>query len=149
MVSKHRLWTFKVIPGNNSVGFLLQVPGNPNISIPPQGTVFHLMLTEEQAMRIKMELEKLECKVQVKCMEGESSEQVAEREALLGFQRENVVWPTLSCTDCFWFDPLNADCPCMLDSSTETIIQAAREANPKAVEDESACPLKQGALEIQ
>jgi len=137
MTSRHDLWMFRVRGGR---AFTFQLEGNPTAVHNGISSVFHLMLTDEQAGELTSVIESYECEV-VECRktEEQTKDQAVERNRLRGVGRENKAWPTAECPECFWFDPTLEDEPCGYLMWTVETIEGALEAHKKARLDVQAC----------
>jgi hypothetical protein len=137
MSSGHDLWTFRIRGGR---AFACQPEGNPSVVHDGVVSVFHLMLTEAQAKDLTALIESYECEVlDARPTESQSEEQKAERDLLRGVGREDKVWPTAGCPDCFWFDPTLEDDPCGYLMWTVEIIETALDSHKKARLDVQRC----------
>jgi hypothetical protein len=123
------------------VPFTFQLEGNPTAVHDGVASVFHLMLTEAQARELTGVIEEHGCEViDAREAERQTEEQKEERDKLRGVGREDKVWPTASCPECFWFDPTQDDEPCGYIVWTVETIEAALESHKKARIDVQECP---------
>lgn len=137
MSSGHELWTFRIRGGR---AFTLRLKGNPSAEHDGVASVFHLMLTDAQAQELTTLIESHGCEILISHKaEGQSDEQKVERDRLRGVDREDKVWPTARCPECFWFDPTLEDDPCGYLMWTVETIEAALDAHKKARVDVQAC----------
>ena len=136
----HEIWTVQVQGGTP---FGLGVAGNPRVEHNGGMSVFHLVLTEQQAEVIKDIAERRECKIDIRLMQKQTDGQKSERMALLGIQRGEKCWPCGACPNCAWFDPLiEVGEPCgHVSWPVET--RAAFEGSAKAAKDWEECPVKE------
>jgi hypothetical protein len=104
-------------------------------------TVFSLLLTGEQAEPIQQFIEGKGCRVECRPAETQTEAQHEERRKLLGKGQEDVVWPSVACPSCFWFDPTQED-PCGFLGWPEEMVKEALRSHAKALSDADACPLK-------
>ena len=142
-MTAHLLWVFQVEGG---APFRTKVGGNPSTEHNGGTSVFHLMLEEPEAKHFTDFVESLGCTVTVRPSRKQSPEQEAERSALLGVGKEDVVWPCERCPTCYWFDPValtpeGMGDPCGYSGWPEDTRRVCLEST-KAVGDLEACPLK-------
>lgn len=131
------LYRFSV---SNGQSFDLQLPGNPGVSHGGGMSVFSLVVTEDEISQLVDTIKSFGCQVEVFPPNLQTPEQETERLALLGIGREDVVWPSASCPECAWFDPLLSGDPCgRVGWPPETI--TAFSTNPKPQQDASQCPV--------
>lgn len=134
---KPELFRFSVSKGSP---FQLQIPGNPGVSHAGGTSVFSLVLTEEEAAQVVDTIESFGCITRLYPPTRQTPEQEKERHTLLGLGKEDTVWPSASCPECAWFDPLLAGEPCgRLGWPPEAITAFA--ANPKPQQDSADCPV--------
>lgn len=105
-VRLYRLWLRKGKP------FLLQMKGNPPVEHDGGNTVVHLALTEAQSKALALVVDQYGAEFDLIPHEQQTPEQSEERQALLGMNRGDRVWPSLACPKCPWFDPLLKEEPC-------------------------------------
>jgi hypothetical protein len=133
----HTLWLFQVT-GGDAAG--VHLPGNPALNHNGNMTLGHLMLTEEQKDQVVRLFEGYGCKVTVRQAEQQTEEQEAERRSILGIGKENFVWPSTRCPECFWFDP-RQDNPCSYKSWPQESVTQALFSHNKAGQDLHDCPI--------
>lgn len=92
------------IKGGSS--FRLRTLGNPEIEHDGSESVGHLYCSISEAEAIGTYAISRGCSFDFWEMQTQTLEQEKERQALLGFQKENAVFPTAKCPECAWFDPL-------------------------------------------
>lgn len=128
-MTDHHLWTFQIVGGRP---FALQDHGNPVVLHDGGMSVFHQLLTDEQAERVRAVIDDHGCRtLAARRAEGQTASQRAERLRIQGAGRENEVWPTADCPNCFWFDAAGAD-PCGFTGwPSETVDEAVRR-HPRA-----------------
>jgi len=129
-----RLWVRKGSP------FQIQVPYNPPIEHGGGSTVVPLVLGTAHVSRLLDTIRSFGCEVDLIPAERQTPEQEAERLALLGVGREDVVWPSTACPECAWFDPLLAGTPCGRVGWIPEAITVLLET-PKPRQDAEACPV--------
>ena len=105
-VELFRLWVRKGSP------FTLQVPNNPPIEHDGGTTAIHLALSPDQQKQLTEAVAAFGCDFNLIPHERQTEEQTKERQALLGLQNPERVWPSTSCLTCAWFDPLLEGEPC-------------------------------------
>lgn len=99
------------------------------------------MLTEAQASELSGVIESYGCEVlDARMTEEQTVEQKIERDRLRGVGREEKVWPTATCPECFWFDPTLEDEPCGYVMWKVETIEGALDAHKKARIDVQKCP---------
>jgi hypothetical protein len=135
----HLLWTFSVVGGEP---FCITMEGNPPIEHSGGTSVFHAVATPKQVSHLIDIAERAGCVVRANAPRAQSTEQRAERMALLGVAAQNRVWPSTVCPLCYWFDPLIEDgMPCGAVQWPEEMRRVSLE-NSKAVADLDACPIR-------
>jgi len=135
----HEIWTVQLQGGDP---FGLGVPGNPRVDHDGALSVFHLVLTAQQAAVIEDIADRRNCKATVRLLHKQTDEQKAERMALLGVQRGGKCWPSGACPNCAWFDPLIEEGePCGYVNWPSESRTAFLESE-KAASDWEACPVK-------
>ena len=121
--------------------FRLQIPGNPPVKHDGGTTVAHLLLNNYTVGSIQAFMTDLpDTKVEIRAVEGQSEEQRAEREILLGIGQKDRVWPCAACPNCFWLDPL-APSGCGA-KDWDTDIKASALEMVVAANDLAACPVR-------
>lgn len=93
-----------IIRGGNP--FRLTIFGNPEIEHDGSQTIGHLYATLGEVSAISEYISNFGCQVEFWEMQEQTQEQEKERQDLLGFQKEDAVFPTAKCPECAWFDPL-------------------------------------------
>jgi len=139
-MEEHELWTFEVRGGSP---FGIQAPGNPTVHHNGVLSVFHLMLTEGQAVQVEKVCQSQQCDVVSRPAAGQTEEQHEERLRLLGVGQEEKVWPSASCPECFWFDPLTHN-PCGYQSWNPVGVETSLAEHEKARKDVESCPMGVG-----
>ena len=134
---KPKLFRFSVTNGS---AFQLQIPGNPSVGHEGGTSIFSLLVTEDEAAQLVDTIESFGCGVRLYHPNLQTPEQENERLTLLGVGREDTVWPSASCPECSWFDPLLAEDPCGRAGWPAEMITAFA-ANPKPQSDSDACPV--------
>jgi hypothetical protein len=123
------------------VPFTFQLEGNPTAVHDGVASLFHLMLTEAQKDELCAVIEEHGCEIlDVRAAQKQTEEQKAERDKLRGIGREDKVWPTALCPECFWFDPTQDDETCGYIVWTVETIEAALDSHKKARADVLDCP---------
>lgn len=130
-----RLWVRRGNP------FAIQPPHNPAVEHDGGTTVAHLVMTGEQAAELAQLIREHGCTVDMDRTATQTAEQAEERQALLGVSRHDTVWPSASCPECAWFDPVAKDNPCGRATWNPSVTQAMLEAHEKARTDEQQCPV--------
>lgn len=137
--SEHHLWIFRIVGGEP---FTAQVPGNPAVIHNGRMTLCQQMLTDEQAVEVQQVALDHGCSLKdARKAPGQTEAQRAERLRTMGRGREDEVWPSGQCPNCFWFDVEAVDDPCGYRSwPRETVVQAMK-TNPRAASQLVLCPL--------
>jgi hypothetical protein len=99
-VQLFRLWVRKGKP------FSIHVPGNPEVTHNGGMTLAPLVITQDQAVKLKEWLARQDCEADLLPAVQQSKEQAKERGILLGLNDPNRVFPSAECATCSWFDPL-------------------------------------------
>ena len=130
----YRLWL------RNGSPFTIRMAGNPPVAHDGGTTVVHLALTDKQANVIQTMVRKFGADCGLIPHERQTPEQTKERQTLLGLQRGDRVWPSVSCLTCTWFDPLLDEEPCGRAGWEAETIEAFSE-NALSQKALSECPV--------
>lgn len=121
--------------------FDIRLPGNPLVRHDGGTTVVSLLLNDYLIGSIQSFMADLpDTKTEIRPVDGQTKEQRAEREVLLGIGQENRVWPCVACPSCFWLDPLTpSGCGA---NDWDADIKAEAMTMVVAANDLAACPVR-------
>lgn len=134
-MSESKLWTLSFQGG---IPFSFSVAGNPGFQHNGRSSAQHLVITSEEALRIRGLGILHGCNVQVSQMPGPSAEQ-ARTKALLQMGPERV-WPTPQCPQCPWLDPRYEGDPCGLVSEFPEVVTELLESSERRRKASEDCP---------
>jgi len=118
--------------------FILQLPGNPSIEHDGGESTGHVYFTPLELSEVSSYILGNGSKVQFWQSTRQSEEQKEERQKLLGFQKEDAVFPTHKCPTCAWFDPLTKNYCGLSDWPLESIETLM--SKPHHIQHSKECP---------
>lgn len=101
---QNKLYTYNIIGGSP---FILELNTNPNIEHDGGESTGHLYINSAELEEISHHVLALGSSVQFWESVQQTKQQQIERQKLLGFQKQDAVFPTGKCPECAWFDPLS------------------------------------------
>ena len=136
---EHVLWTFQV---TSPTRFYIPPKGNPAVYHSGGMSVFHYMLTQEQADQLENLIRNIGVDVHVNRWQAVSQtrEQQEIRHALLGVGRKQEDFPSPVCASCYWFDPTSSSICGRLTWPPETIT-ASLDSHEAARTGQADCPV--------
>jgi hypothetical protein len=119
--------------------FKLYPVGNPPLEHDGGTSIHSLYVNEEELEAITHKIEQSGSTVEVLDPVEQDQDQKEERLALLGIGKQDSVWPSLDCTKCSWFDPVQKT-PCGVASwNPEVVSTFLEQKKPKS--DFESCPV--------
>ena len=129
------LFTYNITGGTP---FVLQLPGNPSIEHDGGESTGHVYLTPLELHEVSSYIISNGSTFKFWRSTRQSEEQKEERQKLLGFQKEDAVFPTHKCPTCAWFDPLTEKYCGLSDWPPESI--EILMSKPHHIQHSKECP---------
>jgi hypothetical protein len=132
-----RIWTVTLLGGEP---FSINAPGNPPLRHDGKRTITPLYGNRELIDGISIYAEGQGCKIRV-VSEVAPKEAEDERQMLLDLQADDVVFPSIKCPTCYWFDP-KVDSMCGVNDWPQAALEESLRSSAKAADDLVECPLR-------